>query len=88
MRSDQIATLDLDLQFVDDLTAPGMAVSYTDALHSFDELHAQILCTTSHRLKISNYQAHRYDNVVRRKIACGTEVAVLRKARIVATKPK
>jgi predicted nucleotidyltransferase len=44
--------LDLDLQF--DLTAPGMAVSYTNAQQSFDEWQEQILSSTGHPLKLSN----------------------------------
>src|SRR5262249_2120145 len=80
--------LDLDLQFVCDLAAPGMAVSYTNAQQSLDELHAQILSATGHRLKISNYAASLHDHIVRRAIEYGTEIAALRKVRVVATNPK
>jgi predicted nucleotidyltransferase len=78
--------LDLDLQF--DLTAPGMAASYTNAQQSLNELHEQILSATGHRLKISNYVITNYDHIARRAIECGTEIGVRGKARIVATKPK
>jgi predicted nucleotidyltransferase len=80
--------LDLDLQFEFDLTAPGMAVSYTNAQQSLDELREQILCATRHRLKISNYVIKRYDRTARRAIECGTEIGARGKARVVATKPK
>lgn len=80
--------LDLDLQFESDLTAPGMAVSYTNAQQSFDELHEQILSATGHPLKLSNYVVTRYDHGARRGIECGTEIGGRGKARVVATKPK
>jgi len=80
--------LDLDLQFESDLTVPGMAVSYTHAQQSFDELHAQILSETGHPLKLSNYVVARYDHCVRRAIEYGTEIGGRGKARVVATKPK
>jgi predicted nucleotidyltransferase len=80
--------LDLDLQYVDDLTAPGMAVSYTNAQRSLDELHKQILRATGHHLKISNYVVSLYDQTVRRAIERGTEIAARGKVRVVATKPK
>jgi predicted nucleotidyltransferase len=78
--------LDPDLQF--DLTAPGMAVSYTNAQQSFDELQEQILSSTGHPLKLSNYVITRYDDCARRAINCGTEIGGRGKARVVATKPK
>jgi predicted nucleotidyltransferase len=79
--------LDLDLQYVDDLTGR-MVVSYTKAHRSFDKLRERILCATGHRLKLCNYMPSRYDHVVRDAIKHGIEVATLRKVRIVATKPK
>jgi predicted nucleotidyltransferase len=79
--------LDLDLQYVDDLTAR-MAVSYTKAHRSFAKLREQILRATGHRLKLCNYRTSRYDHVARDAIKRGTEVAALKKVRIVATKPK
>ena len=82
-----ISDLDLDLQYVDNLTGR-MAVSYTKAHRSFAKLGERILCATGHRLKLSNYRAGRYDHVVRDAIKHGIEVATLRKVRIVATKPK
>jgi predicted nucleotidyltransferase len=78
--------LDVDLQFESDLTAPGMAISYTNAQQSLDELRKQILSETGHPLKLSNYVIARYDHCARRAIECGTEIGGRGKARVVATK--
>src|SRR5262249_32069033 len=47
--------LDIDLEFVPDLSAPGMAGSYGEAQQSFDNLRKAISCATGHTLRISNY---------------------------------
>ena len=65
-----------------------MALSYTNAQQSLDELHEQILSATGHPLKLSNYVIARYDHCARRAIECGTEIDGRGKARVVATKPK
>jgi len=87
-RGDEKPSSDLDLDLEFDLTGPGMAVSYTNAERSFDELHEQILSATGHPLKLSNYVTTRYDHCARRAIECGTEIGAREKARVVATKPK
>jgi hypothetical protein len=79
--------LDVDLEFVADLTAPGMAQSYTNAQNSLANLCKDMFCATSHDLRISNYRIGRVDHIARNAIECGTEIGVLRKARIVATPP-
>jgi predicted nucleotidyltransferase len=62
--------LDLDLQYVDDLTGR-MVVSYTKAHQSFAKLRERILCATGHRLKLCNYMPSRNDHVVRDAIKHG-----------------
>jgi predicted nucleotidyltransferase len=80
--------LDVDLEFVSDLSGTGMPTSYTDAQWSFNELHEDISREIGHTLQLSNYVIGRHDHVARAAIAGGTEIGVLRKARIVATSPR
>jgi predicted nucleotidyltransferase len=77
--------LDVDLEFVSDLSGAGMLTSYTDAQRSFDELDKDVSRAIGHALQLSNYVIGRQDNVARTAIAQGREIGALRKARIVAT---
>ncbi len=79
--------LDVDLAFVAPLTERA-AESYRNACRSFDDLRRDVLYATGHTLDISNDVLDHLDDIARRAIECGIEIAVMRKARIVATAPK
>jgi predicted nucleotidyltransferase len=53
--------LDVDLEYVSDLTAPGMARSYTEAQGSFEDLSNHLFREIGHRLRLSNYVKHHVD---------------------------
>jgi predicted nucleotidyltransferase len=80
--------LDVDLEFVAPLTGLQIAESYIKARRSFDDLHRDILGATGHPVEFSNDVLDHLDDIARMAIECGTEIGVLRKARIVATAPK
>ena len=80
--------LDVDLEFVAPLTGLRIAESYIKARRSFDDLHRDILGATGHPVEFSNDVLDHLDDIARVAIECGTEIGVLRKARIVATAPK
>jgi hypothetical protein len=86
----QTSDLDVDLEYVSDLTAPGMARSYKEAQDSFDDLCEEIFREIGHRLQLSNYVKHLVDVDARGWIKCGTEIGSAGKVRMVATptKPK
>ena len=80
--------LDIDLEYASDLTAPGMAVSYTEAQASFEDLCNELFREIGHRLRLSNYDKRRHDHRAREWIKCGTEIGSNRKVRMVRTAPK
>ena len=62
--------LDVDLEYVLDLAAPGMAKSYTEAQASFEELGDELARGIGHRLHLSNYAKHHAD-VAAGRCLCG-----------------
>src|SRR5262245_53027875 len=71
-RGDEAAgsDLDVDLEYVPDLTAPGMVGSYKEVQDSFADLSDKIKREVGHRLKLSNYVNHRLDHAARDWIKC------------------
>jgi predicted nucleotidyltransferase len=80
--------LDVDLEYVPNLTAPGMTKSYYEAHASFEKLSNDLVEVIGHRARLSNYAKHLFDNAPRNWIKCGTEIGALGKARMVRTPPK
>jgi predicted nucleotidyltransferase len=89
-RGDERSTsdLDVDLEYVSDLSAPGMAVSYTEAHASFKNLSNKLSEAIGHRLCLSNYAKHHPDLAARDWIKCGTEIGSAGKAHMVSAPPK
>ena len=91
-RGEESATIDLDvnLEYVSDLAAPGMAKSYTEAQASFEDLGDELARAIGHRLHLSNYAKHLVDVAAGDWIKRGTEIGSAGKVRMVATpaKPK
>jgi predicted nucleotidyltransferase len=80
--------LDVDLEYVSDLTAPGMTKSYDETHDSFEELCNDLFQAIGHRLRLSNYVKQHPDHAARAWIKCGTEIGSAGKARMVITPPK
>jgi predicted nucleotidyltransferase len=79
--------LDVDLEYVSDLTAPGMTKSYDAAHANFEHLCDDLFQAIGHRLHLSNYAKHLYDRDPKDWIKCGTEIGSAGKARMVSTPP-
>jgi predicted nucleotidyltransferase len=77
--------LDVDFEYVSDLTAPGMARSYTEAHGSIENLSNELFRAIGHRLRVSNYDKHHVDLAARDWIKCGTEIGCAGKVRMVRT---
>jgi predicted nucleotidyltransferase len=80
--------LDVDLQYVSDLTASGMARSYAEAHGSLENLSNDLFRAIGHRLRVSNYDKHHVDLATRDWIKCGTEIGCAGKVRMVTTPTK
>jgi predicted nucleotidyltransferase len=80
--------LDVDLEYVPDLAAPGMARSYAEAHGSLECLSNALFRAIGHRLRVSNYDKHRVDLAARDWIKCGTEIGRAGKVCMVTTPAK
>jgi predicted nucleotidyltransferase len=80
--------LDVDLEYVSDLTAPGMTKSYDEAHASFDNLCDDLFKAIGHRLRVSSYDKHHPDTDAKDWIKSGTEIGSAGKARMVTAPPK